>query len=77
MNTYFTINASKHKTSFDLYEQPASQNYLTVLVSIEFLQYIIECQTFLTSNIFWIVKYRIFFDNNLSKYTLKLLLLIY
>lgn len=52
MNTYFTVNESKHKTSIDLYEKSASQNYLTVLVFSELLKHIIECQTFLTSNIF-------------------------
>lgn len=75
MNTYFTVNKSKHKTSIDLYEKSASQNYLTVLVFSELLKHIIECQTFLTSNIFWIVRYRISFINYFSKYALKWLLL--
>lgn len=77
MNTYFTVNESKHKTSIDLYEKLASQNYLTVLVFSELLKHIIECQTFLTSNIFWIVRYRILFINYFSKYALKWLLLNY
>lgn len=77
MNTYFTVNESKHKASIDLYEKLASQNYLTVLVFSELLKHIIECQTFLTSNIFWIVRYRILFINYFSKYALKWLLLNY
>lgn len=77
MNTYFTVNKSKHKTSIDLYEKSASQNYLTVLVFSELLKHIIEWQTFLTSNIFWIVRYRILFINYFSKYALKWLLLNY
>lgn len=71
MNTYFTVNESKHKTSIDLYEKLASQNYLTVLVFTELLKHIIECQTFYTSNIFGIVRYRILFINYFSKYALK------
>lgn len=73
----FTVNKSKHKTSIDLYEKSASQNYLTVLVFSELLKHIIECQTFYTSKIFWIVRYRILFINYFSKYALKWLLLNY